>query len=428
MPQLKAAQRQDGWSNLFTGVGRMETDKRMSTKFDRITVLQERELADMYRGEGFAQRVVDQPVDDMTRDWYYVKGDGENLVIQKMDTLKGKLEVQRLLKWSRLYGGAVMVIGADDGGKLDQPLNEGRLQTIKYLKVYDRWRITWSTSDLYTDPMSPKFNEVQWYNISPISGMPFRVHESRCIRVDGIDLPDMIKQENMGWGDSALQSVFEKIRSLASVYDGCEIIIDDFVQGALTIDNLQEMIQAGQEDLIIRRLHLIDMSRHMINTMLLDKNEKYEKHSTTASGLPDLIDRFAQAVSAVTGIPLTLLFGRSPGGLNATGESDIRGWYDKVASMQEDQLQSVLERLTYLIMKSRLDGFHGNEPDNWYICFNPLWQQSDKETAETRKAVADADNIYLSTGVLTPEEVAISRFGGDSYSMETKLADNRSEA
>jgi len=38
-----------------------------------------------------------------------------------------------------------------------------------------------------------------------------------------------------------------------------------------------------------------------------------------------------------------------------------------------------------------------------------------------RKTVAETDRIYMEMGVLTSSEVAISRFGGDVWSMNTEI-------
>lgn len=416
--------RDDGWMNLLTGVGTQARDKRMSSRFAMGNVMTEQQLTAMYRDEGFSKRIVDLPADEMTREWITINGDEEGVITGRMEELFVQREINRTIKWSRLFGGAICVMGIDDGGKLEQPVNEAKIRNIRFIKVYDRYRLNWSSIDNYTDPNNEKFGTPQFYNVNPINGGLFRAHESRVLVCDGIDLPDMSRQLNNGWGDSALQAAFDKLRALGNVYSGIEHIVDDFVQGVLTITNLQELIASGKEALVKKRLDLIDLSRHTIHTTLLDEREKFEKHSSTVTGLPDLIDRFVQALSAATGIPVTLLMGQSPAGLNATGDSDIRNWYDKIAGEQEDKLAPMLEKLTrYMFLSKEL--FSGGEPEGWSIEFKPLWQLSEKEIADARYVQAQSDNLYITNGTLTPEEVAINRFGGDAYSYETVLQTER---
>jgi hypothetical protein len=318
---------------------------------------------------------------------------------------------------------------ADDGAEgdraLEQPLNEKRLRAIRDLLVYDRWAVTWEASDLYNDPGNPKFGSPEWYTVNPqVGGLTsFKVHESRLLIVDGEDVPDRVRQQNNGWGDSVVQSAYRQLRSLGGVYASIETILEDFIQAVLKIENLQDLIASGKEDLIKKRLQILDLSRHQLNTMLIDSREMYEKKASTVTGLDGVVEKFASALSAVTGIPVTLLMGESAKGLNSAGSqaSDVRSWYDKIAALQESKLQPILERLVYLVMISKEGPTKGVEIDGWAIKFNPLWQPTEKEIIEARKLQAETDHIYITDGVLGPEEVRESRFGGESYSIETKV-------
>jgi hypothetical protein len=113
--------------------------------------------------------------------------------------------------------------------------------------------------------------------------------------------------------------------------------------------------------------------------------------------------------------------------MNATGASDIRLFYDYIKSLQSSYLRPRIERLLRIVMKSADGPTGGVEPEQWSFEFRPLWQMNDKETAELRKMVAETDAIYISNGVLTPEEVTQSRYGGDKWSMETVIDEDREE-
>jgi phage-related protein (TIGR01555 family) len=199
-------------------------------------------------------------------------------------------------------------------------------------------------------------------------------------------------------------------------------MMEDFVNGVLKIPNLTTIMasQCGDQN-VLKRLNILNLSKSTTNTMLLDGDETYEKLSTNVSGVADLIDRFMQALSAVSKVPCTLLFGRSPAGMNATGESETRNFYDAIKTEQETKLRGVLEKLIRYIMISKDGPFDGIEPEFWSLQFVPLWQNTQEQDALTRRTVAETDAIYIDRGVLTPEEVAISRYGGNKWSMNTEI-------
>jgi phage-related protein (TIGR01555 family) len=231
---------------------------------------------------------------------------------------------------------------------------------------------------------------------------------------------------NQGWGASVLQRCWEKLRQVGNIYDNIESITEDFVTTTVTMKNLMELIAAKKESVVRRRLALMDMSRSTMNTVLLDEMETFSKTASTVTGLPEVLDRYLQALSSVSGMPVRLLIGAQTGGLNNNGDGETRDWYDSVAAEQIKKYKPVLEKLVRYIFLSKKGYFKGVEPKEWFIEFTPLYQQSEKENAEVYKINADADCAYVSAGILDEAEVAISRFGGAKYGTQILLAtDNR---
>lgn len=409
----------DGWQNLITGLGMAQYDRRVSTTFVAGTRMGENELTNIFTDDGFVQRIVGLPADDMVREWFRIEGDTKGSALQVLKNLKAKYYLRRALSWSRLYGGSGVVMGIMDGQTLDKPVNTATIKSVEFLRVYDRFRV-WPMRT-YADPAKVNYGETEVYSVNPPVGTPYNVHESRILIFDGVDVPDMVRQQNNGWGDSIIQAVYERVRGLGEAYSNVEHIIGEFIIGMLTMNGLAGLIASGQEALVQRRLNQIDMTKHVINSVLLDANEKYERVSSTVAGLPDLIDRLVESVSAVTGIPVTLLMGRSPAGLNATGNSDIRLYYDNISSDQETILEPQLSRIVSYIYAGTQASPDAGEGD-WQIIFNPLWQPTSKEQADIHAAQANADKAYIEAGVLSADEVANSRFGGNTYSLDTTLA------
>lgn len=418
MKQIK----KDGWLNVLTGLGSRNKDRSLNYYYAADHVLDQTTLDALYRSNGFGKRIVDLPVNEMVRQWIEISGDPDNHIVGHMESIEAKSKIRDLLRWSRLYGGALAVIGADDGQELQEPLNEARIRSVDFLHVFDRHQIRWEQEHLYNDPRNRKYGTPELYTIRPYHNADsFLVHESRVLRIDGEQLPNRVRMRNNQWGDSVLQSIYTQLKDLGAVYGATTNIIEDFIQTILKIDNLSDLLASGQDDLIRRRLEIIDLSRSVCNTIILDSQENYQKQASSVAGLDALIDRFSLALAAVTGIPYSFLMGQPPSGLQSTGAADIRMFYDMIRSEQEDQLQPVLERLVRLIMISHNGPFRGRELDNWQIKFKPLWQLTDKEQADYRKVVAETDALYIDRGVIDPAEVAISRFGGHIYSAEIDI-------
>jgi hypothetical protein len=413
----------DGWTNILTGRGIKNRDKSEHTHYiSNVSFNKINELINMYTTEGFTKRVIDIPVDDMVRNWVKIEGDTDGAILNKMAKLSAKRKFKNALKWADLTGGSVIVMVMDDGGDLDEELNESKIRDIIDLQVYDRTQITWTSNYLYDEPKKEKYGQPEFYDINPINGTPFKIHESRVIRFDGDDIPNRIKTQNNGWGLSRIIPIMERLKGLGSSYKDVEQIINEFIIGVLSIDNLEELLSTpGGEDLIKKRLNLIDLSKGVLNSILVDGQEKYERVSAQVSGISDLINTIKFGLSSISGIPTVKLFGEQSKGLGGESAGSIRLYYDGISARQEEKMTDGLYKLSKYIQLSQDGDFNGKEMDSWGILFNDLWQLSEEEKANVRKTQAEADKIYIELGVLNADEVRDSRFGGDKYSMETTI-------
>lgn len=426
---LKVKKRIDGWSNIFTGAGIENRDRRVSGQYSPSYIVQVNELTNLYRGDGIASRLIDLPVHDMTRKWFKVLHDVEDDIQKELRLLRVKRNIKEALTWADLYGGAIIVMGIDDGGKLEDELNEESMKKIEFLRVYDRHRINLSTSDLYQEPEHPKFGQVEFYNINPLLGLtgaePFKVHETRVLRFTGKTMPEQVMYTQEWWGDSRVQNVYERIRGLSMSYANIERIIEEFIIGIIKMVGLEEKLEGGRDKEVINRLNILDMSKHILNSYLLDEDESMERVSAQVNGLSDAVTKLEMALASSSGIPTSIFFGTSPKGLNASGaESQQRDrYYEMIAGRQEEKLLDPVERIVYLVQKLGEGPTKGIEIENWSIEFNPIAVPSMKELAEIHKIQSEADKIDIDDGVLYPSEVTMSRHGGMEYSVETTISE-----
>lgn len=407
--------RGDGWSNVFTLAGG-KRDRTTQGSYQH-TQLDQSTLDDLYAGGGIARRIVDLPALDMCREWIEVQSDNGEAIKQRMEELGLQAFMTRALSQGRLFGGALILMLIDDGRELSEPLNEKAVRRVDGFRIYDRWQISFTQKQLYSDPRMPKYGMPERYDITPYSGGRFTVHESRVVRVPGMEVSERKRVENNGWDYSILELGYQALQDLDSTHRSSASIVSDFVQTVMSIKGLTDMLSSGQESAIVDRLNILDMSRSVLNTLLMDADgEQFSKQSSSVAGLSDLLMQFRIQLAGIYGIPMTKLFGISAGGLNATGDNDVRNYYDDIASDQEYKLRPILERIVKILMLEQ-----GSEPSSWRILFNPLWQLSEREVAEVRKITAEADAVYMDRGVYTEAEIAEVRSQPEGWKKDVEI-------
>ncbi|MCK5609873.1 DUF1073 domain-containing protein [Candidatus Pacearchaeota archaeon] len=422
--------RMDGWFNLLTGMGTTARDKRTRTSFGLAQRFDRQSLIEIYRGDGLGKRIIQIPAKDMVREWIKISGDPEGLITKGMNELSTKSFVKEALIWARLFGGSIILMLIEDGQELDQPVSESQIRKVLGLQVYDRYDIDWTASDLYSDPKHPKFGLPEIYWVSNRStGERFSVHDTRVLRFEGEIVPKITQRENQGWGDSIITGIYERLRGLGDGYAGIEGIITEFIIGKLTIKNLQSLIGSKEGTKLIQdRLQIMDMSKHMLNTLLLDEKEEFDRIAAAGTqGLARLIEKLELVLVAVAGLPFIKLFPEQTKGLGSEAAGNIRLYYDDIKSDQEDNLQPQLKILARYIQLAKDGEFKGKELENWGIEFLPLWQPTEKEVAETRELTAKTDDLYFEMG-LPGEVIIFNRFGGDTYSSDMVLSEGYVDA
>jgi hypothetical protein len=416
----------DTWQNLITGLGVKGHDRKLSTTFAPEARLMYQDLTDIYRSDGLGRIILNRIIGDMTRAWWTVEGDTDKKIEGALKKIHAKKMIKRALTWADLYGGSLAVMILDDGaGDFAEPVNINKLKGVKQIMVYDRYRIVINPADLYQDPSNETYGTPEIYRVTPIFGQPFFVHESRCLRFEGDDIPDVTRFQNQGWADSIFQSCWDRLRAVGETYANIEHIVSEFIVGVLTIHNLMQLLAEHREDEVMAYIKQIDQSKHVLNSVLLDENQKFERVTSTVTGIKDLVDLVLESLASQKGLPMCLLFGRSQGGLSDDEASQVRFWYDRVSVMQEEKMLDPVERLVNYVNI----GLGHVVDDNSPIKFNPLWQPTQAQIVEMRNKQANTDKTYIDAGVIADAQGTIgkSRFGGQAYSFETKLSENEDD-
>lgn len=426
----RALARIDSWLNLVTGVGGT-SGKVGAFDFTARARLPDETLQALYEQDGYAARIIDCVPDEATRQGLLVKTKNKDLdarVAKALEALGAQEKLAEAWTWGRLYGGGAVFIGADDGQDPREPLRPGAVRAVKFLTVLER-------RDLFperwvTDPLDAHFGDVETYRLVRAGGGGGTdnrvVHRSRLLRFFGARVSPRRRSAMEGWGASELQRVYDKLQQFNATFAAVGELLQDGSQGVFKIKDLYGLMAEDKADALKRRLELLDMSKSVARSILVDADEEdYQRvESGAMSGYPDTIDRFALLLAGAAGIPVTILLGQAPAGLNATGDSDIRWFYDRVRTQQANVLKPRVTKLARLLVAAE-----GARDASVAVDFPPLWQETPAERADRRSKVAATDSVYIDKGVLTAEEVALSRFGPDGWSDETTVdLDARREA
>lgn len=422
----KVQTRVDSWVNTLTGLGDALRDKRKFSVFRDTAPLSTDKLEWLYHGEDVAARIVDQLPYDGFRRWFKVGTDDDNtdfndLIQEELKRLKAKEKLKEAAIWGRLFGGAVVYMGINDGQTQDQPVNVEAIRSIEFLTVLDCRDIkpeTFSSSlERYGEPETYKIQSLQNIRGQLVETAATPIHYSRLLIFGGALTARKRKARNSGWDDSVLQKTHEVISNFNIGWQGTAHLLEDASQAVFKIEGLIQMIAGGDKDTLQARMETVEMSRSIARAIMLDaEKEDFTRQNYTFTGIPEVLQAFMLRLASAAKMPVTILMGQSPAGMNATGESDIRLWYDSVESWQEEKLLPQLETLVEYVGAA-----NGGAPDRFEIIFNRLWQMTDLEQAQLEKSVAEKDAIYIDKGVVLPDEVALSRFTTEGFSMHTQI-------
>jgi hypothetical protein len=390
------------------GVGADNSLSSSAYGFNPITRLKT-QLEWIHRGSWLGGLAVDVVADDMTRAGieYITELDPEQS--ERMDrkaTSSGTWhQINETIKWGRLYGGCIAV-ALIDGQDMRTPL---RIDTVgprqyKGLLALDRWMVEPTLEDLVTD-FGPNLGMPKYYRVNQAAPAlrGAAVHHSRVmVRHVGVSLPYQQRLMENLWGLSVIERLYDRMIAFDSASTGAAQLVYKSYLRTLSVAGLRDIVAAGGAPLTGLTSY-VDMMRRfqgIEGITVIDAEDKFEVQTSQAfSGLSDALVQFGQQLSGALQIPLVRLFGQSPAGLNSTGESDLRMYYDHINQLQMSDLHEGVTTIYKLIARS--EGFE--LPQNFQLGFKSLWQLKDEEKANIAKTNADTVNAVLEAGVISPQ-------------------------
>lgn len=434
--------RADGYVNLLNKYG---TAKDSDEHYEFLPEGQEfdTQLTRLYEGHGLFAKIIDAPAEEAIKHGFDLglKDDSvEKFTMAALDDLDWDEKATTGIKWSRLYGGAIGVMLIDDGGGLEDTLNWNRIRSIDEIRVYERSLVQPDFASLYAyDPKNPfhtrasQFGQPEFYHVFSMYGS-FKVHESRCLIFRNGILPERTSNPLYRyWGMPEYVRIKRSLRQTVTSHETAPKLLERSVQAIYKMKGLASLLQTDEgENQVLKRLEVIDEARSILNSISIDsEGEDYDFRTMQFSGVKDIIDSTCNMLSAVTNIPQTILFGRSPAGENSTGDSDMENYYNYVGRIQKLMLKRNLKTLLDVIYRAGVASKELQAEPEYTLTFSPLWSLSEKEQADVDKIKADTALVkaqtaqaYVDMQALDPSEVRTGLARTEGFDVEDLIEED----
>lgn len=435
--------REDGYVNLLNKYGTKQ-DNSEAYKFEREPVIPDMQLTGLYEGNGLFSKIIDTPAEEALKHGFdlNLKSDELNAFVEDaLDDLEWEERAATAIKWTRLYGGALIVMLIDDGRGLEEPVDWEHIRSIDELRVYERSIVQPDYASLYQQDYGgkgvgnrvSKFGQPEYYYVSSIYGS-FKVHESRCLVFRNGVLPEQTSNATyLFWGMPEYVRIRRALRETVTAHTDSVKLLERSVQAIYSMKGLASLLTTDDgENQVLKRLQLVDTSRGLLNSIAIDsEGEQYDFKTFQFSGVKDVIDATCNMLSALTNIPQTILFGRSPAGMNATGDSDFESYYNFVEKIQRLMLKRNLRTLLDVVFRAGIaSGDVAEEPD-YKLEFKPLWSLSDTEQAavdqtkaQTALVKAQTAQTYVDMQALDPTEVRRRLASDEEFDVEDIISED----
>lgn len=305
-----------------------------------------------FMGYGALQNLAQEPLiracvqtvaDDLTRKWIEIVGGEEQdaELVGKLDILQKRYKLQKLFHDAAVmvgfYGGAFIFVDTGaEGDELTYPLDIKKggweLQSAKRLafRVVDPVNVTPCDyncdNPLAADYMKPR----HWWVLGR------KVHCSRLLTLVENEPPTLLKPSYNFLGIPRAQLLADYV---AHFKEARNHVIDLAKKISLLVfktDTDQLFATPDGARLFDVKTKVLQRYRDNNCIAMCDKErEDISNVQTSIAGATDIVRQQLEFVAAINRTPAVKILAISPSGFNATGESDIRNYYDHIRSQQE---------------------------------------------------------------------------------------------
>lgn len=412
----------DSITNWMTGQGGVN-DPATAIEYLYAATVNEEIIRNMCRASWLARKIVWKRPKDMMRPGYSLvfegmgdkpkgstdtAGDRLRFAITRRWDADNKL--LQAMAWGRQFGGAVIVI--DIKGQLltdPLPVKNGMVDyssikkgSLNSLRVWDRWRATYD-GEIDDNPNSPNRGCPMFHVLSSDGSMVGqRVHWSRVIRFDG-DIVDWYTwRANACWHDSVLQVVIDTLKQYDQLTGAITSLVPKARQDVVYAKKAAEMCSTDEGRIKMgRRYAAAQRLSSMYHVRVYDIDaEKAEQQTFNFANLDHIWEKAMMEMGGGAGYPASVLFDNMPSGITggSAGDSSKDNYYDDLGSDRDLMLKPRQLALYECIARDEF----GDLPKGFSIAYNPFRTASELELSQIDKARADADNLRIQNGIITP--------------------------
>jgi len=280
------------------------------------------------------------------------------------------------VKTAKGQGGALLYLDFGNIEDLTQPLDLKNVDCRKFKGF--RLVEPINTAGIQVDTVnvaSPSYMKPSlWY----VVGLG-AVHESRLLYFAFNEPPKMLKPMVMYYGTPLTNLIKQNVANANLVSQGVAELMGRFRRVVLKTN--RSNWTGNNASMFRSRLEAMAECEDNFRVWAIDSEEEIIQIQTTLAGLAENEAFSYQIISANTNVPFTLLMGKSADGMNATGEGDMKNFFEGVGNDQQLIKPNLLAG--YGIIAGLVGDGKFVEFDD-YI-FNPLEVLNEKERTEVFK-------------------------------------------
>lgn len=221
----------------------------------------------------------------------------------------------------------------------------------------------------------PLYYEVWFLN----STKKYTVHRSRLVIFNGLKLPGIENQVELGAGVSLVERIWLPLLNYLATINYVQNMLQISQQRVLYLaegDRIGLQSDEGQAQ-FQHTMHQMARNTDVYNMLVLDQNDEFDYKSANFSNLDRIIQSAQEDLAAAANMPLNKLFGKSPTGLNNSSKENLIDFYDYISRLQNMYMRPAYEKLIPIIYKSE----YGEDIGEFSFDFKSLFMPDEEEKA-----------------------------------------------
>ena len=403
----------DAFANPAARTGWGEDNLINATEYPLTRLTQDWQLlTSLYRTSWIVQRVCNVIPEDALADLSIeapgLNSDALQRLQEEIRSTHLRESMLKGLRWGRLYGGAaaiIMISGQEEDMSLPIDINSVEIGAFRGLYIVDRWSGIYPGLDLVDDNSDPDYGLPAYYEVrNEVDGGSYRIHHSRVICFRGTEMPYWEQVAEQWWGTSAIESMYDELTKRDNVAHNIANLTFKANLSVLQVEHLDQMFATTStihQRRMFAMLQAINTLENSLGIRLVNKGDDIQQLQYSFSGLPEVMDSAMMDMAGATCIPVTRLFGRSPAGMNSTGESDEKMYRQTLEQERAVHITPALERLLPIVCRSALGGF----PSGAEFKYPPLLEVSPMEKADIVDRMAGVMERLFQSNLVPGEAV-----------------------